>query len=119
MGGIGPDGGVGGLDLMDNNDSDINGFFKWLFGWLTPTAVGFGTAPLSLRPMGTSKDAALVFPGAKASPPFAEFFFVEYRRHDVGNDPSDFPGDGLVIWHIDARLNADTNDFAMVRSCRV
>ena len=40
--GIGPKGGVGGLDMMDMNSGDLNGYFKFLLGWNRPTVVRWG-----------------------------------------------------------------------------
>ena len=49
-------------------------------------------------------------PNAKISP-FAEFFMAQYRKRNTGNDPTDYPTDGLIIWHVDARLNDSGKDF--------
>ena len=105
----GPGGGVGGLDMMDNNWGDHNCFSKFLLGWLTPTTVDFGTNTLTLAPSGTSQDAAVVMRGVAPGNPFAEFFMVQ-NRAPVGND-TDYPGAGLLVWHIDARLNAGGTDY--------
>lgn len=47
---IGPQGGVGGLDMMDANKGDHNCFSKWMLGWLTPTVVANGSKALTLKP---------------------------------------------------------------------
>lgn len=104
-GSVGPDGGVGGLDIMDANWGDHNCFSKFLLEWLTPATVVSGSQVLTLNPSGTSQDCVLIMPGVTAGDLFSEFFMAQYRRRSAGNDPSNYPTDGLVIWHIDARLN--------------
>ncbi|MCU0276683.1 MAG: M6 family metalloprotease domain-containing protein, partial [Acidobacteria bacterium] len=99
---VGPDGGVGGLDQMDST-GDHNAFSKWMLEWLTPTAVSSGTQTVTMAPSATSPQAAIFMPTASASESFAEFFMVQ-NRYRTGND-TPFPTDGLVIWHVDARLS--------------
>lgn len=104
----GPDGGVGGLDQMDGNWGDHNPFSKWLLEWLTPTAVT-GTQTVTLAPTGNTPQAAIFMPDASTSEPFAEFFLVQ-NRYRVGNDTT-YPANGLLIWHVDARLDGTGYDF--------
>ncbi len=99
----GPPGGLGGLDMMDHNWGDHNGFSKLLLGWVTPRVLTEGSHDLSLRPSDAVADLALLMPGDPPSGPYAEYFLVQYRRR-VGND-ADLPTDGLMIWHVDARLH--------------
>jgi len=102
-GSVGPDGGVGGLDQMDGS-GDHNCFSKWVLEWLTPAVVAAGSQTLTLSPSGNSQDAVLIMPGATSTDAFREFFMAQ-NRYRVGNDPSWYPTDGMVIWHVDARLN--------------
>lgn len=106
---IGPDGGVGGLDIMDGT-GDHNCFSKFMLDWLAPTVVTGGPRALSLRASGLYPDAALFMPGA-AGGIFEEYFMVQ-NRYRSGNDTGLFTGsDGLVVWHVDARLNSWETDF--------
>jgi len=105
---VGPDGGVGGLDIMDGV-GDHNGFSKMLLDWLTPTVFTGGTQTLTLRPAASSKDAVLFWPTYETAQPFAEFFFIQ-NRTQAGNDVL-LPGAGLLLWHVDARWNPETNFF--------
>lgn len=105
---VGPQGGVGGLDQMDANSGDHNCFSKFLLGWITPTVISGGTNPVTLRPSGTQTDAVLFAKGATADP-FTEYFMVQNRRR-VGNDTR-YPTDGLLVWHLDAQLNAAGTDY--------
>ena len=107
---VGPKGGAGGYDMMHSNLGDHNAFSKFVLGWLTPRVVAGGSATVALRPSGTSPDAVLFMPGASATNPFTEYFLAQYRRRAAGNDAG-FVGDGLSLWHVDARLNASGYDY--------
>jgi M6 family metalloprotease-like protein len=100
---IGPDGGVGGLDMMDANWGDHNCFSKFLLDWITPTIINSGTQILSLNASSSSPDAVVIMSGFAPEDQFAEFFMVQ-NRHRSYNDIT-YPNDGLLIWHVDARLD--------------
>lgn len=104
----GPRGGLGGLDMMDSAKHDHNCFSKWLLGWINPKTVTDGSEFIVLGASETSEDCVLIWPRLKPDAQFGEFFMVE-NRQKLGNDIS-LPGHGLVIWHVDARLEGD--DFA-------
>jgi M6 family metalloprotease-like protein len=107
---VGPDGGVGNLDIMDGT-GDHNCFSKFMLDWIAPTVVPGGSRTVSLRASGLYPDALLFMPGAVGSEIFGEFFMVQNRLRS-GNDTGLFTGsDGLVVWHVDARLNAWGSDF--------
>ena len=106
-GSVGPDGGVGRLDMMDANWGDHNCFSKFVLDWITPTTINSGTQTVALNASGTSQDAVIVMPGIAAGDQFDEFFMVQ-NRYRVNNDDDSslpYPNDGLLIWHIDARLD--------------
>jgi M6 family metalloprotease-like protein len=107
---VGPRGGVGGLDIMDGS-GDHNCFSKFMLDWITPTVVSGGMRTVSLRTSGLYPDAVLFMPGAVPGRIFDEYFMVQNRARS-GNDTSLFTGsDGLVVWHIDARLDTWNSDF--------
>jgi M6 family metalloprotease-like protein len=107
---VGLDGGVGNLDIMDGT-GDHNCFSKFMLDWIAPTVVPGGMRTVSLRASGLYPDALLFMPGAVGSEIFGEFFMVQNRLRS-GNDTGLFTGsDGLVVWHVDARLNAWGSDF--------
>jgi len=108
---VGPDGGVGGLDMMDGNWGDHNCFSKFVLEWITPTVVVSGQRVVDLQPSGVSGNCVLAMPGVLPDNPFDEFFMVQYRKRNSGNDPSSYPTDGLTLWHVDARLNASGTDY--------
>lgn len=106
---VGPNGGVGGLDMMDANWGDHNSFSKWVLDWITPTVVASGSLTKALSTSGTSKDAVLIMPGAISTDPFREFYIAQNRTR-TGND-STYPTDGMLIWHVDARLNSSATNY--------
>ncbi len=107
---VGPDGGVGGFDMMDANRWDHNCFSKWLLDWLTPTLVSGGKQDLILYPTAEYQDAVLIWPGAGLGDIFSEYYMVQNRQDIENDDDGWFNVDGLAIWHIDATLNdAGTN----------
>jgi M6 family metalloprotease-like protein len=115
---IGPSGGVGGLDMMDGNWGNHCAFSRWLLDWIKPEVIGSGApSPKALLASGvasgTGAKAVVVFPGlTDADAPSGELFIIE-NRHRVGNDGdgASMPGDGLLIWHVDATVNSSGDDF--------
>jgi M6 family metalloprotease-like protein len=107
---IGPRGGVGSLDIMDGT-GDHNCFSKFMLDWITPTVVSAGSQTVTLRASGVYPDALLFMPGAVPGQIFNEFFMVQ-NRFRSGNDTNLFTGsDGLILWHVDSRLNSWNTDF--------
>ena len=107
---VGPRGGVGSLDIMDGS-GDHNCFSKFMLDWITPTVVSGGIRTVSLRASGLYPDAVLFMPGAVSGRIFDEYFMVQNRARS-GNDTGLFTGsDGLVVWHVDARLDTWNSDF--------
>jgi M6 family metalloprotease-like protein len=100
----GPDGGVGGLDMMDSAYFDHNAFSKWLLDWLTPTVVGVPgmDTTITLRDSARNQDCVAIMPALTSGNPFTEFYLIQ-NRYPIGND-IDLYGQGLVIWHVDATL---------------
>jgi M6 family metalloprotease-like protein len=106
---VGPRGGVGGLDIMDGS-GDHNCFSKFMLDWITPTVVSSGARTVTMRASGLYPDAVLFMPGASGGI-FGEYFMVQ-NRNRAGNDTGLFTGsDGLVVWHVDARLDTWNYDY--------
>jgi M6 family metalloprotease-like protein len=121
---VGPDGGVGGLDIMDSVWGDHNAFSKWVLDWITPTVVASGSQTVVLNSSGTYSDAVVIMPGATATNSANEFFIAQ-NRYRTGNDPATavvglqdgytakaYPTDGMLLWHVDATLDAAGTDWA-------
>ena len=107
---VGPRGGVGNLDIMDGT-GDHNCFSKFMLDWITPTVASTGSQTVSLRASGLYPDALIFMPGAVPGRIFNEFFMVQ-NRYRSGNDKNLFTeSDGLILWHVDSRLNPGNTDF--------
>jgi hypothetical protein len=111
---VGPQGGVGGLDMMHANQGNQNAFSRWLLDWIKPTVIGTGSSSVrTLHASGSTiktDKAIAIFPGLTGTTsPGQEMFIIE-NRHKVGNDAL-LPGNGLLIWHVDASVNGGGNDF--------
>lgn len=102
---IGPPGGLGGLDMMDSGWGDHNAFSKFLLGWVDPLVVNEGLQSILLNPSSESRDAVILMHGDPVDDPFCEYFIAQVRKRE-GND-ADYPSNGLLIWHIDARTDGD------------
>jgi M6 family metalloprotease-like protein len=102
---IGPRGGIGYLDMMDAGRGDHNCFSKLLLEWIDPVLYSSGSAAVSLLPSGDSGDgsAIIVMPGMDPEDLFSEFFMVQ-NRYPAANDVRSVV-DGLLIWHVDGRLD--------------
>ena len=87
---VGPDGGIGGWDMMDFDWGDHNVFSKYLLGWLSPNVVTEGARVIDLLPSSTSKNAVLIMPGASFHS-YEEFFMVEYPGTGDGKHPGHRP----------------------------
>ena len=108
---VGPRGGVGGLDIMDGTAGDHNCFSKFMLDWISPTVVAAGPQTVTLRAAGLNPDALVFMPAAITGRIFSEYFMVQNRQR-VANDTALFTGsDGLLVWHVDARLNGSGWDY--------
>ncbi len=113
--GTGPKGGLGGLDIMEVS-GDHNCFSKFMLGWIDPVVVSEGSRTVELRASSACGDAVLFMPGALPGRAFDEFFMAQYRDL-CGNDTGLFTrGEGLLVWHIDARLDSRGRDFVFDNS---
>ena len=100
---VGPRGALGRMDMMDGNWGDHNAFSKFVLGWLDPVRYNGGDQMVSFLSSQDNPDAAILMSGDVPADPNAEYFLVQHRRR-TGNDTL-LPNDGLVVWHVDARLS--------------
>lgn len=113
----GPDGGIGGLDMMDANWGNHNAFSRWLLDWIDPVVISPGaSSSLVLSASGATSGgtkAVAIFPGLEATDTPAQEMFIMENRERVGNDAgyAQMPADGLLIWHVDAVPNSSGDDF--------
>lgn len=113
---VGPGGGVGGLDMMAEFGGDHNCFSKFLLDWITPTVFNSGNHEIKIRPSALAKDAVLFMPTAVQREPFSdypysEFFMIQNRRKIWNDEDPHFADNGLLIWHVDATLKNNGDDF--------
>ncbi|PHS25325.1 MAG: hypothetical protein COA84_07945 [Robiginitomaculum sp.] len=106
---IGPRGGLGAMDIMHGSRGDHNCFSKWVLDWVSPTLVTSGSQTLNLQASGDTGDCVVAWPGLNASDQFSEYFVIQNRTR-IGND-TNMPGNGLLVWHVDARLNEEGTDY--------
>lgn len=101
-GDVGPDGGVGGLDIMHGN-CDHSCYNKYLLGWINPDIAYGNLDDYSMGHSTDNQDALIFMPGFDPVSPWTEFFMAQVRK-DVGIDQP-APGDGILLWHVDATIN--------------
>ena len=109
---LGDWGSAGGIDMMDYNIGDHNGFSKAIYGWVTPKVIN-DTTTLTLRPLVNHPDVAIV-PIKYEGTLLDEYLLIEYYRNDglnykdsqqpfAGYYPRTFSIPGVKIYHVDAR----------------
>jgi M6 family metalloprotease-like protein len=118
---VGPPGGTGNLDVMDNSSGgNHNGFHRWMLGWINPWSVEegqLGTVPLrtaDANAPGAMPGMVVYFKnhdiaeydGGSEADPLRESLFIENRTRS-GNDAgiAETPGDGILIWHVNPRVD--------------
>ncbi|HOE63478.1 MAG TPA: M6 family metalloprotease domain-containing protein [Candidatus Sumerlaeota bacterium] len=113
---VGPKGGLGGLDMMDSARWDHNAFSKFLLGWMGAYIIGDINVihNVTLRHADTYPDAVVIMPHCSGNL-FDEYFVVQNRIRS-GNDDTltgstPLPNQGLVIFHVNAKLSSYTDDF--------
>ena len=118
----GPDGGVGGLDIMDGNWGNHNCFSRWLLDWVDPLVIG-DAEPKKVTLVSANADqpgtkAVAIFPGiTNQGAPNREMFMIEYRDtqgNDGGQKP--IPNSGLLIWKVDGTPNSRSTGFTFDNS---
>ncbi len=101
--GIGPRGGLGGLDQMDGNWGDHNCFSKWVLGWIEPEVYNQDSHEIALLPSAEAGEAVVLMHGDPMTDPAGEYFMAQVRNR-AGND-LELPRHGVLIWHVDARVD--------------
>lgn len=105
----GPNGGLGGGDMMDYNVGDHNAFSKAILGWIQPLIMGEDSATITLKSFGSSGDA-LIIPKNWNGTYFDEYYIVDFYTPDGLNEVEAghsglFSSSGIRIYHIDATKN--------------
>ncbi|MBE6130329.1 MAG: hypothetical protein E7183_01205 [Erysipelotrichaceae bacterium] len=103
----GPDGGLGGGDMMDYNVGDHNPFSKILLGWATPYIVT-NSCEIVLDPFYLSGKCILLIDEFNSI--FDEYYLIDYYCPDGLNKLEAgynglFSTSGIRIYHVDATLS--------------
>ena len=90
----------GGAWLGDYGDrpAGINGWQKYVFGWVTPTVLNNSTV---VTDMPAADKAPVAYRMETGSP--GEYFYME-NRQQTGTFDASLPGHGLVIYHVNENL---------------
>lgn len=111
-------GAVGGFDMMDNNAGDHGPFNKMVLGWVQPLLATQGSYQVSLDAYSTDTDGlnnTLLIPyrasDLEDGNAFDEYLLVMfYTPNGLYNAHVNLPhvldNAGIVIYHVDARLNS-------------
>ena len=104
----GPNGGLGGGDMMDYNIGDNNPFSKIILGWTTPYLVENKSCKITLNSFGSSGEVVLI-PKSFNGTYFDEYYLVDFYTPDGLNELEKgnnglFDTSGVRIYHIDATL---------------
>lgn len=106
---VGPDGGLGGADMMDYTVGDHNPFSKIMLNWTTPYVVSNQSTMVTLNPFVESGNVLLVSTNWNNSY-FDEYFLIDlYTPTSINADHAGYNGlfsnSGIRIYHIDARID--------------
>lgn len=106
--GVGPDGGIGGGDMMDNNVGDHNAYSKVLLGWITPIIIT-ESCVIDLESFEETGECIMICKNYNGTY-FDEYFIIDFFTptgiNEVGKDYNGLFGiSGIRILHINATLN--------------
>lgn len=103
---LGPDGGLGGADLMDDAQGDHGPISKMLLGWIEPIIIEtneYFDVTIDLEPFVDSGQVILIC--SKFSSIYSEYFLVDfYTPHSLNNTNTYFTEGGVRIYQINAQL---------------
>lgn len=106
--------GVGDWSMMSGGSWGNNGrtpvhfdaWSKYFLGWLDPVVLRSDTTNVVFNPVEYQPQVMRLWTAGSQGP---EYYLVE-NRQKTGFD-SYLPGEGLLIWHIDERINSNTNEY--------
>lgn len=105
----GPDGGIGGGDMMDFNVGDHNAFSKVILGWTDAYLMEGTTATITLGSFASTGDCLIIGKDFNGSY-FDEYYIIDFYTPDGLNEIEKgysglFSTSGIRVYHIDATLN--------------
>lgn len=112
--GKGPEGGLGGADMMDYNVGDHNSFSKIMLNWVTPLVVSGKSTTVTLASFTESGDVVLVSPNWHNTY-FDEYFLIEFYTPTFLNEAQVGQNGlysiyGIRILHVNATINPNQED---------
>lgn len=112
--GKGPEGGLGGADMMDYTVGDHNPFSKLMLNWVTPLVVSGKSTTVKLKPFESSGETIIVSTNWNNTY-FDEYFMIDFysptglnEAHSGSNGLYDIPG--IRIIHVDAKIASDQSE---------
>ena len=115
--GIGPDGGIGGGDMMDYNVGDHNAYSKLILGWITPYVLTGTTLTIDLNSFEKSGDCIMICKNWNGSV-FSEYYIIDfYTPTGLNQFCSDLNGlfsiYGVRIYHVDSTIELNNDDTSL------
>ncbi len=109
----GPNGGIGGGDMMDYNVGDHNAYSKALLGWINPYLLTGKTITIDLNGFASSGDAIMICKNWNGTF-YDEYFIIDFYtptgvNEMVKGNSGLFSISGIRIYHINATLNTYEN----------
>ncbi len=109
----GPNGGIGGGDMMDYNVGDHNAYSKALLGWINPYVLTGKTITIDLNSFALSGDAIMICKNWNGTF-YDEYFIIDFYtptgvNEMVKGSSGLFSISGIRIYHINATLNTYEN----------
>ncbi|MGD9604852.1 MAG: immunoglobulin-like domain-containing protein [Bacilli bacterium] len=106
---VGPDGGLGGADMMDYTVGDHNAFSKMILGWTIPLVVTEKSVTLTLSSFATSGDVIMINPSWEGSY-YDEYLLIDFYLPSGLNEAHAgyrglFSEAGIRIYHVDATID--------------
>jgi M6 family metalloprotease-like protein len=104
-------GGLGGADMMDNNVGDHNPFSKLSLGWIDPIIIE-GSCTVDLEAYVATGKTLLVIDEWNGTIFDEYFLIIFYTPEGLYEEDANkvFSNTGVLIYHIDARIDAGYNE---------
>jgi M6 family metalloprotease-like protein len=104
----GPDGGLGGADMMDSTIGDHNPFSKLMLSWITPRVISNKTVTLEIEAFVQSGEVILIAPSWEDTY-FDEYFLIDFYTptslNALHSGNGLFSESGIRIYHVDATID--------------
>ena len=115
--GNGPDGGIGGGDMMDFNVGDHNAYSKLILGWVSPYVITGNSLTISLNSFEQSGDCIIIAKNWNGSV-FSEYFIIDFYTPTGLNEFCKgynglFSTSGIRIYHINATTSLDGSETSL------